>query len=177
MASPGHNARSHSNTQALLLDLPVLLLLPPPQRTVANDSASVCLSIQRQLHPSTPPSPACSAGVCLVFLSVVPLSVAHSHYYYARCRAPLPLAEPNFPSLSPRKTTTTTTLLTHSAETLRPPANSLVIPTRTHCDIRCRRHMVFHSNVSPCSPPCRRPGTFHAPTSLAFHHRHHHPPA
>ena len=102
MASPGHNARSHSNTQALLLDLPVLLLLPPPQRTVANDSASVCPSSQRHLHPSTPPSPACSAGVCLysVLLSPVCRSLLPPHHH--TCRAPLPLAEPNFPSLSPR---------------------------------------------------------------------------
>jgi len=165
LASPGHNARSHSNRPCL-----ICRSCSYHRRTVANDSASyssvVCPSNDSFTH--------------LHHHHHIPLAVQASSCCCcktSRCRAPLPLAEPNFPSFSPRLTTTTTTTTTsHPAETHRPPANSLVLPTRTHCDIRCRRHMVFQAIVSPCSLPLshRTPGTSHAPTSSL--HLHHHRP-
>lgn len=82
------------------LDLPVLLSYHHSHCAPLPTTPPVSrLSVQRHLRPSTPPSPACSAGVCIACCHE---SVAHSHY---RCRAPLPLAEPNFPSLSPRYNT------------------------------------------------------------------------
>lgn len=69
------------------LDLPVLLSyhhrLPLPLSAHRCQRLS-CLSVQRQLHhhPSTPPSPACSAGVCLysVLLSPVCRSLLPPHH-------------------------------------------------------------------------------------------------
>ena len=97
MASPGHNARSHSNTGPA--GLICRSCSPTTTRTAHRcQRLRLCLVCPSNdsFTPSTPPSPACSAGVCIACCHE---SVAHSHH---RCRAPLPLAEPNFPSLSPR---------------------------------------------------------------------------
>ena len=94
------------------LDLPVLLSYHHPDCAPLPTTPPVsCLSVQRQLHPSTPPSPACSAGVCIACCHE---SVAHSHPGAER---PFHSLNPTFPRSRHAFTTSTTTHLSLSAET------------------------------------------------------------
>ena len=169
------------------LDLPVLLSYhhchSRSVRTVANDCL-VCLSNdsfttthQHLHHPRAVQACVCTACCCHQ-------SVAHSsHHTTPHCRAPLPLAEPNFPSLPPRFTTTTTTSLINSLLRHTPATRHLSCNTDSHA----LRHPLPPTHGVPFNRKSLLPSLLPAdhqarptrrPLPLHHHHHHHHrPPA
>ena len=153
MASPGHNARSHSNTW-ICLSAPSSTTAPSTNCHQRLNTTIVWLPSSVAINTSHRTTPACGAGV----------------FVASRSGAERPFLSLHLPSFA-----LTTRPSSIFAETLRPPANTIVSPTIALYRQPCQQHMVSHSTVchpepTPPSPSPSGPAASTLSHPIQFHH-------
>lgn len=140
-----------------------------PQRAFAQQHLDLLLDLPVSPHP--PPLLTTTENTTIVWLPSVAIDTQHSTAPHLSrlqrrrvCCFPLSGAERPSLSLQPLRSLSPHVPSSIFAETLRPPANTLVLPTSALYHRPCHQHMVSHSTV--CPTPSHPPSSSSGPPGL-----------